>query len=99
VHVTVLDCLAKVFREPNRIFSLDVRNEDAEFFAAISAEYIAVSSRTAEHAGDISQDSVSAGVPMGVIDRFEVIEVQHDAAQCVVVSNRRGPKILELFEE
>jgi hypothetical protein len=48
-----------------------------EFLAAETHHVVAGAHHRAQDACDVAQDAVSSGVPLGVVDQLEVIQVEH----------------------
>ena len=51
---------------------------DGEFLAAITAEEVGWAQHAADRVGKGVQDVIAGAVSMEVVDRLEVIEVEHD---------------------
>ena len=58
---------------------------DHELFAAISAEDIFFTELSRNNFPDMLQNTIPRLVTMGIIDRFEMVDIEHDQAKFKVV--------------
>lgn len=55
--------------------------EDSEFFAAVSGRDIDFADGGLEDLGDMVEDAVAGGVAVGVVDAFEVVDIEHEEGE------------------
>src|SRR5207237_795064 len=74
-----------------RFRQADVRQQDAEFLAAVTADQVAFAHHRAQGFSHLLQHLVADAVSVGVIDRLEVVDVHHHAAEAVAIALRGSP--------
>jgi len=60
-----------------------------ELFAAVAGDEIGGAKVVAQHAGEGLQHAVAHGVPVGVVDLLEVVQVEHEERRRPLVALRR----------
>ena len=68
---------------------LDVRlgEDEHEFLAAVAADQVRRAQVAGDRLGDPAQDDVAEAVPIGVVDRLEVVDVDEGDRQCSLVAS------------
>ena len=82
-----------------RSVPVDARHQDGEFVTADPEHLVAAPETGREEPGHADQDAVAAGVPLGIVDLAEVVEVHDRQRQPAVISDGASPLPLELLLE
>lgn len=72
------DLCAQAVSETEGSVDVGFFEEDSEFFAAVACSKIDLSEGGLKDLGDLMEDAIPCGVAVGIVDPFEVIEVEHD---------------------
>ena len=94
-----LDDLAHPVGDDCRPVEADVRQDNAEFLAAVPADQVHLAEILAQQSRDHADHPVAGGVAVAVVDQFEMVDVAHDAGQLAAVALGHGEQPLELAVE
>src|SRR4051812_22684298 len=74
----LLDGLAHALGGQLRALQIGLGQDHGHFLAAVARGLVDVARQLSQHARDLAQDDVSLLVAVGVVDRLEVVDVEHD---------------------
>ena len=76
-----------------------VGHDDGEFFAAVAGDEVDVAGTALQLVGDVLQAFVAGGVPVSVVEEFEVVDVDHRQGDRAVGALRMPPfDVEDVFE-
>src|SRR6476646_8899560 len=76
---------------------IDIGHDDHKFLAAITAGKVTAPAVLRQSNGECLQDFIAGLVTVGIIDPFEVVEVDHDDTNGIIFAGRAGKLTLEGF--
>src|SRR5258706_16330691 len=72
----VAQALHEVLRLLHRLIGAHMREDDSEFVASDARQNVGLADLARYEIGEMAEHGIARGVSMGVIDRFEVVEVE-----------------------
>jgi hypothetical protein len=72
--------IAALMRSPDRVRALElgVRKHQRHLLATVASRDVDLAGVVPQHAGDVLEHDVPLLVPMRVVDRLEIVDVEHD---------------------
>ena len=98
-HLGLLQLLANSLRKQLCAAHIGLFAEHAKLFSAKAGDDVGLSLDAPKHLTELLEDPVARSVTVGVVDRFEVVEIRHNQRQFAAESLRGHQLLLHLVEE
>ena len=99
VELNLFDVASQTFRCLFSLTDIGLWQQNAEFFSTIAADNVCVARCLANRLGDSAKNFVSHAVTVGVVDRLEMVNVDHVATQRLLIAAGRTPQFVEGLKE